>query len=326
MSKSEEVTPTRSNSYNVILREAAAEFLGTLVLIVFGVGSVAQFVFSEGKTGSTDQVRWSWGLGVAFGVYVAGGVSGGHLNPAVTLTLCLFKKVSWNRLLPYWIAQYFGAFIASGLVYAVYYDAFSTFKGGNRTIETSSIFVTYPQSYLTVGNGLGDQVFGTALLMLLVMALGDPRNMSPQKGYLPLVVGLVVVAIGMTFSYNCGYAINPARDLAPRLFVLSAGWGSQVFSYNNYQWFWIPVLGPHLGAIIGGAVYEMFINNAIPGVDWSVCPGRNKCFMPPDEPSLRAANSRNTEVYTIMDMKAAEAECSGGVPSYKFTASVNKQS
>ncbi|KAH9510332.1 Aquaporin-10 [Bulinus truncatus] len=231
MSKSEDSLPPRQNSFNIICRETAAEFLGTTVLMVFGLGSVAQFVLSGGQTGSTDQVRWSWGLGVTFGVYVAGGVSGGHLNPAVTLTLCLFKRTTWNRLLPYWAGQYLGAFFASSLVYAVYYDALSAFKGGNRTLETSSIFTTYPQSYLSVGNGLGDQMFGTALLMLLVLALGDPKNMAPQKGFVPLVVGLIVVAIGMTFSpYNCGYAINPARDLSPRIFVFMAGWGRRRFS------------------------------------------------------------------------------------------------
>ncbi|XP_059160031.1 aquaporin-7-like isoform X3 [Physella acuta] len=234
--------------------------------MVFGMGSVAQFVFSEGKAGSPDQVRWSWGLGVTFGVYVAGGTSGGHLNPAVTLTLCLFRKLPWSKLIPYWIGQYLGSFVASGLVYAVYYDAFHSFKGGNKTIETSSIFVTYPQDYLSVANGLGDQVFGTAVLMLLVSALNDPKNMSPGKGYVPLVVGLVVVAIGMTFSQNCGYAINPARDLAPRVFLLLAGWGTKVFSYNNYCWFWIPVAGPHIGAVLGGSLYEICINPCLPAL------------------------------------------------------------
>ncbi|GFO44687.1 Aquaporin-9 [Plakobranchus ocellatus] len=249
---------------NKIAKEALAEFLGTAVLMLFGVGSVAQFVLSEGETGSTDQVRWAWGLGVTFGVYVAGGVSGGHLNPAVTLTLCILKRVPWIKLIPYWVGQYVGSFVASCLVYLVYYDAFQSFKGGNYTIETASIFSTYPQSYLSLANGLSDQILGTAILMLLVLAVTDPNNMAPAKGYVPFIVGLVVVAIGMTFSHNCGYAINPARDFSPRLFTLMAGWGHQVFSVNDYRWFWIPVVGPYIGAVIGGAIYEACISLKFP--------------------------------------------------------------
>lgn len=246
------------------MKETMAEFLGTATLMIFGLGSVAQFVLSEGKTGTPDQVRWSWGLGVTFGVYVAGGISGGHLNPAVTLTLCILKKVSWVKLLPYWLGQYLGSFVASCLVYLVYYDAINNFKGGNYTLETAGIFSTYPQSYLSVANGLGDQIFGTAVLMLLVMAISDQNNMAPSKGYVPVLVGLVVVAIGMTFSQNCGYAINPARDLSPRLFTLMAGWGTKVFSVDNYRWFWIPVLGPYIGAVLGGSIYEACIGLRLP--------------------------------------------------------------
>ncbi|KAH9510330.1 Aquaporin-7 [Bulinus truncatus] len=206
-------------------------------------------------------------------------------------------------------------------------DALSAFKGGNRTLETSSIFTTYPQSYLSVGNGLGDQMFGTALLMLLVLALGDPKNMAPQKGFVPLVVGLIVVAIGMTFSYNCGYAINPARDLSPRIFVFMAGWGRQVFSHNNYQWFWIPVIGPHLGAIIGGAVYEMFINNTIPGFDWSICGGRKRFFASLEDTTLKpAAGGKKAEAYTVIDMKAAEIETMESINTPRCTANVSAPS
>ncbi|CAL1543292.1 unnamed protein product [Lymnaea stagnalis] len=300
MSKTEVVTSrTEPCSYSAILKEAVAECLGTAVLMVFGCGSVAQFILSHGQEGSTDQVRWSWGFGVAFGVYVSGGVSGGHLNPAVTLTKCLFKKLPWRKLLPYWAGQYLGAFLASCLVFAVYYDALNAFDGGNRTLKTSSIFVTYPKKHLSVANGLGDQIFGTALLMLLVQALSDPKNMSPGKGYTPVLVGLIVVAIGMTYAFNCGYAINPARDLAPRIFVSIAGWGSQVFSYHDYSWFWIPIVGPHIGAILGGAVYELCINQSLPGVDFSAFFRRLGWLAPQVEPPLPDRSVTNMAVYTV---------------------------
>ncbi|CAG5129566.1 unnamed protein product [Candidula unifasciata] len=270
-----------------ILREALAEYLGTAVLMVFGIGSVAQFVLSEGKTGSTDQVRWSWGFGVAFGVYVSGGVSGGHLNPAVTMALCLFKRVSWTKLLPYWIGQYLGSFTASCIVFGVYYDALSTYKSGNRSLETAGIFATYPQPYLSTVNGLADQIFATAVLMLVIMALNDPNNMAPSKGYVPLLVGLLVVTIGMTFSHNCGYPINPARDLAPRVFTFAAGWGIQVFSHNNYGYFWIPIAGPHIGAVLGGFIYEVFINTTLP------CTNIRSSSPRPQNPTIQATELQN---------------------------------
>nr|BDI24357.1 aquaporin-5 [Peronia verruculata] len=296
-----------------ILRESLAEFLGTAILMIFGMGSVAQFVLSQGNTGSTDQVRWAWGFGVMFGVYVSGGLSGGHLNPAVTLTLCLFGRVPWNKLLPYCLGQYLGSFTASCLVFGVYYDAFNTFKNGSRTIETAGIFATYPQDYLSVGNGLGDQIFGTAVLMLLVLALTDPGNMAPSKGYVPVLVGLIVVAIGMTYSQNCGYAINPARDLAPRLFTMAAGWGAQVFSHNNYKWFWIPIVGPHVGAILGGGIYELCINNTVPcfgrgnSIKLKICHSKKATIELPQEPVTPLAVISQTESNAKVEDPGANA-------------------
>ncbi|BFY98769.1 hypothetical protein BsWGS_01809 [Bradybaena similaris] len=274
------------------LREALAEYLGTTILMVFGMGSVAQYVLSEGKTGSTDQVRWSWGFGVAFGVYVSGGVSGGHLNPAVTLALCIYNRVSWKKLLPYWLGQYLGSFTASCLVFGVYYDALNTYKGGNRSLETAGIFATYPQPYLSVVNGLGDQIFATAVLMILIQALSDPDNLAPSKGYVPLLVGLVVVAIGMTFSYNCGYALNPARDFAPRVFTYAAGWGIEVFSHNDYGYFWIPIAGPHIGAVLGGTIYEACINTALP------CQCARAPVPHPDNPTI-PTTKRAKNIYEV---------------------------
>jgi MIP family channel proteins len=251
-----------------LIREALAEFLGTALLVVFGDGSVAQFVLSKGSLGSPLSIHFSWGFAVTIAVYVSGGVSGGHINPAISLTMWVLGRLSLLRLMVYSLAQYLGAMFGAALVYAVYYEALVDFDGGKRMVDgdkgTAGIFSTYPQGYLTAGGGLGDQIFGTCLLSLCVLAITDPRNMEVPKGFIPLVVGFTVTVIGMTFGSNCGYAINPARDLAPRAFTAMAGWGIGVFSYRGYNWFWVPVVGPYLGAVVGGLVYQLTIGNHWP--------------------------------------------------------------
>ncbi|ELT96542.1 hypothetical protein CAPTEDRAFT_164915 [Capitella teleta] len=212
-----------------ILKGMLAEFLGTFVLVVFGDGSVAQVVLSKGAAGTFLTINIAWGFAVAMGVWVSGGVSGGHINPAVTLTLCLMGREKWRRLIPYWLAQYIGAFVASACVYGVYIDALNEFDGGTRSIRgtngTAGIWSTFPQEFLTAKVGLADQILATGLLVCMVLAITDKNNMGAPKSLVPLAVGSVVAVIGMSFGYNCGYAINPARDWGPRMFTALAGWG-----------------------------------------------------------------------------------------------------
>lgn len=243
-------------------REAAAEFLGTFILICFGAGVVAQTVLSTQANGSYLGINIGWALGVMLGVYVAAGVSGGHLNPAVTVALAVHRGFPWSKVAPYALAQTAGAFAASALVFATYREAFTAFDGGARMVEgataTAGIFATYPQPYLSLAGGFVDQVAGTLLLMVGVLAVTDQKNAAPPA-YLvaPLVAGLVL-AIGVAFGFNAGYAINPARDLGPRLFTAVAGWGPGVFTAGN-GWWWVPIAGPIVGAILGTWIYDALI-------------------------------------------------------------------
>jgi glycerol uptake facilitator protein len=242
-----------------LLREVAAEFLGTLTLIAFGVGVVAQVVLGGGKTGEYLSINLGWGLAVTMGAYVAGGVSGAHLNPAVTLALALHRGFPWAKVVPYCAAQFAGAFAASALVYATYHEAIDHFEPTGRTLATAGIWSTYPQDYLSnFPGGFVDQVVGTALLMLVIFAVTDQRNMALPASLSPIVVGLAVLVIGMTYGLNAGYAINPARDLGPRVFTWLAGWGTQVFTAYD-SWWWVPVVGPLCGAVVGGFVYDLLI-------------------------------------------------------------------
>ena len=225
-------------------REAAAEFLGTFILIVFGVGVVAQTVLSKNANGSFFAINVGWGLAVMLGVYAAGGVSGGHLNPAVTIALAVHRGFPWAKVLPYSLAQTAGAFAASAIVYVAYREAFTAFDAGTRMVEgataTAGIFATYPQPFLSLAGGFVDQVVGTALLAVGALAITDPQNTAPPKWLVAPLVGGLVVAIGVAFGFNAGYAINPARDLGPRLFTAVAGWGPSVFT-AGHGWWWVPI-------------------------------------------------------------------------------------
>jgi MIP family channel proteins len=242
-------------------REAAAEFLGTLVLIVFGTGVVAEVTLSHGRTGMPLSIHLAWGLGVTLGIYVSAGVSGAHLNPAVTLALAALRGFPWRKLPLYVLAQTAGAFAGAALTFVTYREAFAAFDGGARQVSgplaTAGIFATYPQPFLSLAGGFVDQVVGTALLLLVIFALADRRNAAPAAGG-PLLVGALVAAIGMSFGFNAGYAINPARDLGPRLFTALAGWGGEVFRAGN-GWWWVPLVAPCLGGLLGGFTYDFLV-------------------------------------------------------------------
>src|SRR6266446_5982606 len=234
-----------------LARELLAEFLGTFVLIVFGVGVVAQTVLSKGAAGTTLSINIAWGLAVTMGCYVCAGVTGAHLNPAVTIGLAVHRRFPWTKVPPYAVAQIAGAFAASAVVYVTYREALTAFDGGVRQVigpqATAGIWATYPQPFLSVfPGGFIDQVVGTALLVGVIFGITDERNAPAPAGLAPVIVGLLVVAIGMAFGFNAGYAINPARDFGPRLFTAMAGWGGSVFTAAN-GWWWVPVVAPLVG-------------------------------------------------------------------------------
>jgi len=239
--------------------ELIAEFLGTFVLMLFGTGVVAMVVlFPSGAAAGTahggyTNITLGWGLAVTMGIYVAGKVSGGHLNPAVTLTLAVFRGFPWKKVLPYSIAQTGGAFLAAGLVYRNYLPAFQLTDP--QLEKTAGIFTTFPAFPALPQAGFLDQVIGTALLLLLVLAITDELNVPPGANLAPVMIGLVVVAIGMSFGGMHGYAINPARDFGPRLFTALAGFKNNGLTDGPRVW-WVPVFAPLLGGLVGAAIYD----------------------------------------------------------------------
>ena len=255
------------NSY---IGELLAEFLGTMILILFGVGVVAQVVTTpDGSLGDHDSIAWGWGFGVMFGVYVAGRVSGAHLNPAVTVALAAFQGFPWRKVLPYSLAQTAGAFVAALIVRFVYADLIAKVDP-QHTIDSQGIFSTLPGNG---ADGVGiptaffDQVVGTAILVFVIFALVNARNNPPLANLAPFTIGLLVVGIGMAWGANAGYAINPARDFGPRLASFITGYETAWMDQNGVVYFWLPIVAPIIGGLLGGALFQFLVERYIPAED-----------------------------------------------------------
>lgn len=277
--------------------ETLAEFFGTFILVLLGDGATATAVVGlstsgrrMGSFGSADWliINWGWGLGVCFGVYLAGGVSGAHLNPAVTLAFAWRRDFAWRKVPAYWAAQLLGAFAAGALVFALYHSAIDAFGAAQHTAvhskDTFAVFATYP-SQAFHGSLVGpfiDQVVGTAVLVGLIAALIDQQNQAPESNMSALLVGLVVVVIGIAIGTNAGYAINPARDFGPRLLAWFGGWGSIALPGKG-GYFWVPIVGPLVGGPIGILLYDVFVGKVLsarPDDDQ----GANEAGQVPDAP------------------------------------------
>ena len=292
-----DITPLRGEGRTVgriagLWGECLAEFFGTFVLIVFGDGVVAMAVAALPGSGRTSGptvifdaagdwllITFGWAFAVAMAIYVAGGVSGAHINPAVTIALAVRRKFPWKSVGPYIIAQVVGAFVAAALLFLLYHQAINAFdlaaktpKSGGQALATYSIFATFPAKYYAGSSiwPLIDQITATAFLLIFVVAITDSRNSMPSGNLAPALVGYAVFAVGTSLGANTGYAINPARDFGPRLFAFFAGWGKVAlpgtynvagFHFSNY--FWIPIVGPIVGGIIGVLLYDFFIGDIL---------------------------------------------------------------
>ncbi|XP_026178122.1 aquaporin-3a [Mastacembelus armatus] len=252
---------------SLLLRQALAECLGTLILVMFGCGAVAQLVLSDGSHGMFLTVNLAFGFSATLGILVCGQVSGGHLNPAVTLALCLLGRERWRKFPMYFLFQTIGAFFGSAIIFGMYYDALWDRPGCFNVTgpgATAGIFATYPASHLTLLNGFFDQLIGTAALVVCILAIVDPYNNPIPQGLEAFTVGFVVLVIGLSMGFNSGYAVNPARDFGPRLFTAMAGWGRDVFIYGD-GWFLVPIFAPFLGSFIGVVIYQLMVGFHVEG-------------------------------------------------------------
>jgi len=251
---------------NKHLRDFLAELLGTFLLVLIGDGAVAQWSLSAAtggdKGGTFLNVSLGYGLALMVGILASGGVSGGHLNPAVTLAMAAVGKLRWPQVPVYMAGQYLGAFLAALVLWGNYADALALAAGGedHTVASTMGVFASYP-TYSTDKVALytlaADQVLGTFVLLIIIFSVTDERNMNLSGSLVPLTIGLGLTAIHLSFGLNAGSAINPARDFSPRLFTLIAGWEEAFSAFDS--WFWIPLVLPHVGGVLAALTYTAMV-------------------------------------------------------------------
>ncbi|QLB20815.1 aquaporin [Vespertiliibacter pulmonis] len=245
------------------------EFIGTGLIIFFGVGCVAAAQVAGASFGLWE-ISIMWGLAVAIAVYASAGLSGAHLNPAVTIALWKFACFDGKKVLPYIISQVLGAFSAAALVYFLYRDLFIATETAQNIVRgenvgLASVFSTYPNAHIGFAQAFIIEIVITTILMCLIMALTDDGNGVPRGAMAPLLIGLVVAIIGGAMGPLTGFAMNPARDFGPKIFTFLAGWGEIAFTGGlTIPYFIVPIFAPIIGALLGGFLYTRVIGKNLP--------------------------------------------------------------
>ena len=243
------------------MTEFVAEIIGTMILIIFGGGVVASNILnkSKGEGGGWVLITLGWGLAVTLGVYAVGNFSGAHLNPAVTLGFAAIGEIPWGSVVPYITAQMIGAIIGAVIVFFVYLPHWAETKEADLKL---AVFATAPAVRSPLAN-LVTEIVGTFALLLGLLFIGANEF---TEGLNPIVVGSLIVAIGMSLGGPTGYAINPARDLGPRIahaLLPIPGKGGSDWGYA-----WVPVIGPSLGGIYGALFYQAFFIGSFSVAFW----------------------------------------------------------
>jgi glycerol uptake facilitator protein len=253
------------------------EFLGTFLLVFFGCGSVASAVLTGAPVG-IFQVAIVWGIAIAVAIHLTGSLSGAHLNPAVTVALATWTEFPWKRVPRYVLAQFAGAFAASLALYAVYSGVLENYEATHHLVRgapgseaTAMIFGEFfpnpggkplteaARALVPAGTAFFVEALGTAILIVVVFACGDERNRSRPQILTAFVIGLTVTILISLLGPLTMAALNPARDLAPRVFSALAGWGWVPFTANGSGWLTVYVLGPLTGAVAGGGLYRRWL-------------------------------------------------------------------
>jgi len=257
-----------------------AELFGTFMLTLIIDGSVAQKVVTETvKTvpiighdvngseivvGTFQQnveglnvflsIQLAHLVALTFGIFISGGISGGHINPAVTLAMALIGRLKWSKVPFYVVGQMLGGFLSAPIIYGIYYEGIKA-KGDGAM----GIWATRAAPFSTTGMAVGCSIIAVFILVTAIMAVTDQKNMPASPGMIPIVVGLAAMASGLGYGFN-GFALNPARDFAPRIFE-SFVYGAKPFDDISLvpHFFWIPLFVPFLGAILAAGVYILLI-------------------------------------------------------------------
>ncbi|CAK4085201.1 unnamed protein product [Aphanomyces euteiches] len=254
---------TRSQWWRIrsrLLRECLAEVAGTFVMMAFINGGSAQVVLGENKKGDYLASALGAGIAVMLGIHTAGGISGAHLNPSISIAMAFYGRFPWRKVPYYAVSQFIGAILGSLVAYIIFYPAIMAFDPDLTINKTAGIFATYPISAEFPASAFVCEMVATSLLVFTIFSVDDTANMPAHPAIRPLTVGLIVSGIVLSFGMPTGVAMNPARDLSPRLFTALAGWGFGVFTASNH-YFWVPLTAPIVGAILGGGAYIVVVSN-----------------------------------------------------------------
>jgi aquaglyceroporin related protein len=245
-----------------------------MVAVLVGLCTSIAVVTSNSTAGSYQSQNWAWGLGIMIGVYLAGGISGGHLNPAISLTLCVFRGFPVRKAVVYIAAQILGGFFASLIAYGIYQPAILAYNAtggdigasGGSTVAvdlftggSARAFFTAPATFAGAGTCFGSEFVASAILSCAILALGDDSNAPPGAGMHSFIVGLVVTVLTMAFGYMSGPCLNPARDFGPRVATAVVGYGSRVFTDRNVWWIYGAWGATISGGLVGGLLYDVAI-------------------------------------------------------------------
>ncbi|KAK6997254.1 aquaporin-like protein [Favolaschia claudopus] len=249
-----------------MLREPIAEFLGVAILVIFGCGVNCSVLLSSAPgisfypKGDYLAGCFGWAIGLCLGVWVAGGVSPAHINPAVTLAMATWRGFAWKKVPVFIFAQLLGGFVGAALVYGTYFHAIDTFEGGVgiRTLRTAGLFSAYSIGYMTNVSAFFTELLATAILVLVIVALTNTNNTAPPALF-PLAIFIVMLGIGVSLGMQTGFAMNPARDFGPRLLTAAVGYPGTVFSFRHQYWLWNGIIAPIVGAQLAVALYDIFL-------------------------------------------------------------------
>lgn len=250
--------------------ELIAEAVAVFIIIAIG-GSVAA-MYSLYDPSPYGQSYWgvciTWGLAVTIAIYSTASVSGCHANPAVTFALAAFRGFAWRKVVPYMLAQVVGGFLGAAVVYQLFSPVINTYNAAHHLTRSgggaAGVFFTHPAAGIVPMHAFSDEIILTAFLVFGIFAITEQYNeQAPGANSGALIIGFLVATIGASMGYLEAWAINPARDLGPRLFAFSAGWGAAAFPSPDNYW-WIPIVGPLLGGVVGGAAYQFLIHQFLP--------------------------------------------------------------
>jgi aquaglyceroporin related protein len=242
-------------------REFLAEFLAVFMQLTMGF--CVDLAHAIMKSSNPNYTAWGWGFATMVGIYVSGGISGAHLNPAITFMLWFFRGFPKRKMPEYWLAQLLGAFAAAFTAYGLYrasiahYLLTNDYSAQAQTDIANSFVTSQRFDYIDPATAFFNEFVGTAMLAATVLALGDDQNAPPGAGMNSLIIGFVISLETFAFSYQSGAALNPTRDLGPRLALYALGYGKQLFT--NPYWFYGPWVGTFAGAFLGACMYDIAI-------------------------------------------------------------------